>query len=74
MDNAPYHRTEVDKLYAKLPQQMINWQDRHGVQCDTSMKKAMLYTIINLVKPKENTFRVVKLLENHGRSVVKFAG
>jgi transcriptional regulator NrdR family protein len=50
---------------------MIDWLERHGVQCGTSARKATLYKIINSMKPKQRTFRVDKLLESHGHSVVR---
>jgi transposase len=73
MDNAPYHGRQVDKppSASALKKEMIDWLERHGVQCDTSARKGVLYTIINSMKPKQKTFRVDKLLESHGHSVVR---
>jgi transposase len=71
-DNAPYHGRQVDKPpSASALKEMIDWLERHGVQCDTSARKATLYTIINSMKPKQKTFRVEKLLKSHGLSVVR---
>jgi hypothetical protein len=54
-----------------LKKEMIDWLEGHGVQCDTSARKATLYTIINSMKPKQKIFRVDKLLESYGHSVVR---
>jgi hypothetical protein len=72
MDNAPYHGRQVDMppSASALKKEMIDWLETHGVQCDTSARKATLYTIINSMKPKQKTSRVHKLLDSHGHSVV----
>jgi transposase len=69
MDNPSYHRRHVDKPLSAsaLKKEMINWLERHGVQCDTSLKKATLYKFNEAKKKK--TFRVDKLLESHDYSV-----
>jgi hypothetical protein len=63
MDNAPYHGRQFDKQPAAsaLKKEMIDWLERCGVQCDTSARKATLYTIINSMKSKEQTLRVAEL-------------
>jgi transposase len=72
MDNVPYHRRQADKQSsASALKKMINWLERHGVQCDSSVRKATLYTIINSIKPKENMFRINKHLESQGHFVVR---
>jgi hypothetical protein len=57
MDNAPYHGRQVDKppSASTLKKETIDWLERQGVQCDTSARKATLYTIINSMKPKQKT-------------------
>jgi hypothetical protein len=47
VDNAPYHRRQVDKppSASALEKEMIDRLEKHGVQCDTSARKAALYTI-----------------------------
>jgi hypothetical protein len=73
MDNAPYHGRQVDKppSASAMKKEMIDWLERHAVQCDTSARKVALYTVINSMKPKQKTFRVDKLLECHGHYVVR---
>jgi hypothetical protein len=41
MDNAPYHGRQVDKppSASALKKEMIDWLQRHRVQCDTSARK-----------------------------------
>jgi hypothetical protein len=48
-DNAPYHGRHADKPppASALKQEMIDWLEGRGVQCDTFERKAALYTIIN---------------------------
>jgi hypothetical protein len=73
MDNVPYHGRQVDKppSASALKKEMIDWLEGHGIQCDSSMRKATLYTIINSMKLKEKTFKADKLLESHGHFVVR---
>jgi hypothetical protein len=45
-----------------LKKKMIDWLERHGIQCDCSMRKGTLYTIVNSVKPKEDAIKVMVTL------------
>jgi hypothetical protein len=42
----------INQSASALKKEMIDWLERHGVQYDTSARKAMLYTIIHSIKPK----------------------
>lgn len=72
-DNAPYHGKQVDKPPCKnsLKQVIIDYLRRNGVACDESMRKSTLFQLVEQVKPKQKVFRVDKLLESHGHTVIR---
>jgi hypothetical protein len=41
---------------------MISWLQRQGVACDATMMKHLLYKLIKLKMPKENSCRIEHIL------------
>jgi len=73
LDNAPYHSVQVDKAPTKysVKSEMISWLQRHGVACDSTMRKGPLYELIVTKKPREKIFKIDQLLNAHGHTVLR---
>jgi hypothetical protein len=73
MDNAPYHSLQVNKTPSKyaVKSQMIEWLQKQNIQCSLEMRKCELYHLIELHKPIEKIYRIDKLFQSYGHTVLR---
>ncbi|XP_063215599.1 uncharacterized protein LOC134527137 [Bacillus rossius redtenbacheri] len=73
MDNAPYHSKQQDKCPSNYATKndIIEWLNRKGITCDSSIRKVTLLDLLAQHRPKEKIFRVDKLLKQHGHKVLR---
>lgn len=73
MDNAPYHNKQVDKPPSKysVKSEMIDWLQRKGINCDSSMRKTVLYQLVEKLMPATKVYRIDSSLQAHGHTVLR---
>jgi hypothetical protein len=73
LDNAPYHSVQVGKARTKcsVKSEMVSCLQRHGVTCDSTMRKGPLYDMILTKKPRGKIFKIDQLLTEHGHTFLR---
>jgi transposase len=73
MDNAPYHRKQVDKPPTKssLKKDMLEYLRRHGMPCEEGMGKFTLFSSVEKIRPKEKMYHTDTMFAAHGHTVIR---
>jgi transposase len=73
MDNAPYHRKQVDQPPTKssLKKDRLEYLRRHGVPCEEGMRKFTLFSLVEKIRPKEKAYHIDTLFAAHGHTVIR---
>jgi hypothetical protein len=74
-DNAPYRSVQADKAPTKysVKSEMISWLQRHGVACDSTVRKCPLYELILTKEPREKVFKIDQPLNARGHTVLRLS-
>lgn len=73
LDNASYHCVQTNKHPTKYStnKDMKSWLERNNVEFRENMRKCELFTLIQLHKSREKTYRIDEILKSHGHDIIR---
>jgi len=72
VDNASYHNVQLNRHRTSNARKgEMFWLDKRGIRCSSDVTKAELYDLIKMHKPQYETLAIVRLLADHGHTVLR---